>query len=186
MVHGKSFPSRVIGCRLFRPTELTILLTHNPKSMGPTYINIVLMVFTSVHSVNKTKFFEAWVNEFKNNLRLFSSDELCIVNSMAIGIILEHNWVPQQCVVTSLETQWSRAPVPPISTFSPRYTHRSVHRFLFPVRSKFSPSIYWVLFWHFLFFPCSSIFCVVFTEILAHLAVNFCLFMPLFLLSTQV
>ena len=38
----------------------------------------------------------------------------------------------------------------------------SVHRFLFPMRPKFSPSIClharscWVLFWYFLFFPCSS------------------------------
>ena len=35
-------------------------------------------------------------------------------------------------------------------------------------------------------FPFSSIFCDVFTESLAHLAVNACLVMPLFLLSTQV
>ena len=29
------------------------------------------------------------------------------VNSVAIGIILEYNWVPHQCVVTSLETHRS-------------------------------------------------------------------------------
>ena len=29
------------------------------------------------------------------------------VNSVAIDIILEHNWVPHQCVVTSLETHRS-------------------------------------------------------------------------------
>ena len=74
---------------------------------------------------------------------------------------------------------WSRALVLLISTFSPRYTHSSVHQFLFSVRPKFSPSICWVLFWYF-FFPCSSIFCVVFTETLAHLVMNSCLFMPLF------
>ena len=80
------------------------------------------------------------------------------VNSVAIGIILDKSWVPQQCVVTSLQTHrrfsgtfvltfpkthasllhltfpfpspkptahfnnWSRAPIPLISTFSPRYT----------------------------------------------------------------
>ena len=142
------------------------------------------------------------------------------VNAMAIGAILKHNWVPQQCVVTSLQTHrnsngyfviifpttharslhltfpfpspkptahfnnWSKAPVPPISTFSSKYTHSFVHWFLFPMRPKFNPSICWVLFWYFLFFPSSSIFCVVFTETLAHLTVNACLFMPLFLLFT--
>ena len=123
-------------------------------------------VFTQL---TKQSFLRLELTNSKTTLGYFQV--MSYLNSMAIGKILEHNWVPQQCVVTSLETQWSRAPVPPISTFSPRYTHSSVHRFLFPVRSKFSPSIYWVLFWHFLFFPCSSIF----TETLAHLVVNFCL-----------
>ena len=35
-------------------------------------------------------------------------------------------------------------------------------------------------------FPCSSIFCVMFTETLAHLAVNAGLFMPLFLLYSSI
>ena len=100
--------------------------------------------------------------------------------------------VPQQCIVTSLQTHrsskgtfvltfptthvsilhltfpfpspkpiahqqlnWSRA----LRRSAPltRDMHSSIHRFLFPVRPKVSPSICWILFWYFLFFPCSSI-----------------------------
>ena len=124
------------------------------------------------------------------------------VNAMAIGAIFKHNWVPQQCVVTSLQTHrnsneyfvrtfstihasslhltfpfaslkptthfnnWSRSPVSPINTFNPRYTHSSIHWFLFPVRPKFTLSFCWVLFWYFLFFSCSSIFlCCVYWDL---------------------
>ena len=85
---------------------------------------------------------------------------------------------------THQQLNWSRALC--WSAPSARDIHSSVHRFLFPVRPKVSPSICWILFWYFLFFPCSFIFCVVFTETLAHLVVNACLFMPLFFLYSSI
>ena len=88
---------------------------------------------------------------------------------------------PSPKPTTHQQLNWSRALC--WSAPSAWDIHCFVHRFLFPVRPKVSPSICWILFWYFLFFPCSSIFCVVFTETLAHLVVNACLFMPLFLLK---
>ena len=57
--------------------------------------------------------------------------------------------------------------------------HSSVNRFCFlwvPNSAPPSVGFYFDIFC----FPCSSVFCVVFTETLVHLAVNVCLFMPLF------